>query len=84
MLTGGWGAGERSGIHYGWGGSSTPLPINYLLEWNIGENNEEVQEFGLQLGAKDDGNGIGSFDLVLGGGGSGRHQKGMGVISTYI
>jgi hypothetical protein len=61
-----------------------PLPINYLLEWNIRENNEEVQEFGLQLGAKDDGNGIGSADLVLGGGGSGRHQEGMGVISTYI
>jgi hypothetical protein len=69
MLAGGWGAGERSGIHYGWGGSSTPLPINYLLEWNIGENNEEVQEFGLQLGAKDDGNCIGSADLVLGEGG---------------
>ena len=45
-------------------------PSQSTICWNgIGENNEEVQEFGLQLGAKDDGNGIGSADLVLGGGG---------------
>jgi len=43
---------EWNTLWMGW--KCTPLPINYLLEWNIGENNEEVQEFGLQLGAKDD------------------------------
>jgi hypothetical protein len=34
MLAGGWGAGGRSGIHYGWDGSTNPpySTINYLLE----------------------------------------------------
>ncbi len=90
MLAGGWGAWGRSGRHYGWGGSSTPTysTINYLLEAAgiYVMNNEEAREFGLQLGLDDDGNIIGSTELVLGdgGGGSGRHHGVVGVISTYI
>ena len=34
--------------------------------WKIGMNDEEAQEFGLQLWAKDDGSSIGSDELVLG------------------
>jgi hypothetical protein len=48
MLAGGWWAGGRSGIHYGWGGGSTTIPyptITYLLKaaglYVI--NNEEAQ-----------------------------------------
>ena len=33
-------------------------------------NNEEAREFGLQLGLEDDGNIIGSAELVLGEGGA--------------
>jgi hypothetical protein len=45
-------------------------------------DNEEVQEFGLQLGAKDDG--IGSVELVLGEGGVEDIMEGYGsIISTY-
>jgi len=47
--------------------------INYLLEV-AGINNEEAQEYGLQLGAKADDSIIGSAKHVLGGGGSGRHH----------
>jgi len=39
-----------------------------------GINNEEAQEYGLQLGAKADDSIIGSAKHVLGGGGSGRHH----------
>jgi hypothetical protein len=55
MLAGGLWAGGRSGIHYGWGGFCTILSTNnYLLEVAGNTNNEEAQEYGLQLGAKDD------------------------------
>ena len=51
-----------------------PYPTsNYLLEV-AGINNEVVQEYGLQLGAKADDSIIGSAKHVLGGGGSGRHM----------
>ena len=46
-----------------------PYPTsNYLLEV-AGINNEVVQEYGLQLGAKADDSIIGSAKHVLGGGG---------------
>ena len=74
----------------GWVGNSIPpyTTINYLLK-AAGiclMSNEEAREFGLQLGLDDDGNIIGSTELVLGdgGGGSGRHHGVVGVISTYI
>ena len=75
MLAGGWWAGGRSGIHYGWGGGSTTSysTNNYSLKAaGIKDiNNEEAQEYGLQLGAEEDGSIIGSTEYVLGGGGSG-------------
>jgi hypothetical protein len=65
--------GGRSGIHYGWGGGSTTsyLTNNYSLKAaGIKDiNNEEAQEYGLQLGAEEDGSIIGSIEYVLGEGG---------------
>ena len=88
MLAGGWWAGGRSGIHYGWGGGSTiPLPNNHLLLNAAGLyviNNEEAQEYGLQLGAKADDSIIGSAKHVLGEGGVEDIMDWVGVISTYI
>ena len=51
-----------------------------------GINNEEAQEYGLQLGAKADDSIIGSAKHVLGGGGSGRHcwKRGPTVPSQPI
>jgi hypothetical protein len=60
----------RSGIHYGWGVSTT-IPYstnNYLLDaagiyvMNI----EEARDSGLQCGALEDGSIIGSAEHVLG------------------
>ena len=58
------------------GGSSIP-PLHptqqsTIIEsgWKYVMNNEEACEFGLQLGLDDDGNIIGSTELVLGEGGS--------------
>ena len=73
MLADGWGAGGRSEIHYGWGGFCTTPNIIYLLEV-AGINNEEAQEYGLQLGAKADDSIIGSAKHVLGGRESGQHH----------
>jgi len=48
--------------------------------WNICHEQWRTQEFGLQLGAKDDGSSIGSAEHVLGEGGSGRHTNIWSVI----
>ena len=88
MLAGGWWAGGRSGIHYGWG-ESTTIPYstnNYLLDaagiyvMNI----EEARDYGLQCGAEEDGSIIGSAEHVLGGGMSGRYHGLSIPIPTYI
>ena len=77
MLAGGWWAGGRSGIHYGWGGLYHTLPNNHLLLKAAGiyvMNIEEAREYGFQCGAEEDGSIIGSAEHVLGGGMSGRHH----------
>jgi hypothetical protein len=85
MLAGGWWAGGRSGIHYGWGGlyhtQQSPI-IEAAGLYDI--NNEEAQEYGLQLGAKADDSINGSAKHVLGEGGVEDIMDWVGVISTYI
>ena len=76
MLAGGWGAWGRSGRHYGWVEvvfhPYTLLNNQLFIEsgWKYVMNNEEAREFGLQLGLDNDGNIIGSTELVLGEGGA--------------
>ena len=87
MLAGGWWAGGRSGIHYGWGGLYHTLPNNHLLLNAAGLyviNNEEAQEYGLQLGAKADDSIIGSAKHVLGEGGVEDHGLGGSNFNLYL
>jgi hypothetical protein len=72
----------------GWGGLYHTLPNNHLLLKAAGLyviNNEEAQEYGLQLGAKAHDSIIGSAKYVLGEGGQVEYiMDWVGVNSTYI